>query len=331
MSDVTIGNVAYRSGDLAVTVDGLEIAAGGRLAVFGPNGAGKTTLLRLVAGTLGGDPRVEAAYLPQRPFLFRGTAHHNLVLGLPPERVEIAERHAEVLGVGSLLHQSARTLSGGERQRVALARTLASARPVVLLDEPLAAVDAKDRPAVAAHVVRSLGERTAMVVTHDRDEAVTLGTELAVMIAGRIRQRGPVREVMSLPADEEVAAVLGVSNALPGSVVDRSGPLAAVDVGGAIVWGVGEGDTGSEARVLFGAETVIVYAGSEADAGSARNRWSGRVADLRPIGQLVEVLVDVGPVVAAVLTPGSVESLELAVDHPVTIAVKATAVRVVPS
>ena len=95
----------------------------------------------------------------------------------------------------------ARGLSGGERQRLALARTLARPESVVLLDEPLSAIDARDRPMVAASILSALDGRTAMIVTHDRNEAAMLGDQMAVLVAGRVHQVGPVGDVLRLPAD----------------------------------------------------------------------------------------------------------------------------------
>jgi molybdopterin-binding protein len=166
-----------------------------------------------------------------------------------------------------------------------------------------------------------------VVVTHDRDDAVMLADTLAVMVDGRIRQVGPIRDVLGLPADDAVAAVLGIANAHAGRVTGSDGPLVVVDVGGARIWGVGDVD--GDAVALFGAETVTVFAGREGSAGSARNRWVGRVDQVRELGRLIEIVVDAGFPVVAVLTPGSADALGIRPGAHVTLAVKATAVRVV--
>ncbi len=321
----------------ALAVAALDVAAGERLVVFGPNGAGKTTLLRLVAATLPrsglGAERWEhlpVAYLPQRPYLFRGTARANLALGLDAAGVARAEGLAGEFGVAGALDRAARALSGGERQRLALARVLARPEPLVLLDEPLAPLDARDRMVLAARVVTAIGQRAALIVTHDHDEAAVLGERVAVMISGTVRQVGPVGEVFALPADDEVAGVVGVGNVLAGEVEQGGDGLVAVGVGPMTVWGAGEYAAGAPVAVLFGAEAVTLYAGSAPDAGSARNVWPGRVEEVRPAGRLVEVLVDTGARVAALVTPGSLEALGLEPGAQVTLAVKATAIRVVP-
>lgn len=329
MTGLQVRALRHDVGHLTVSIDHLQVDPGRRLVVFGPNGAGKTTLLRLLAGVVGRFPAPRSVYLPQRPYMFRGSALFNLGLGLDPALVPAAHEHATNLGVAGSLDKAATALSGGERQRIALARALADPTDIALLDEPLNAIDAQDRDRVAAYVATALEGRTAVIVTHDRGEAVTLGHDLAVMIDGRIQQIGVIEDVLSLPADEAVAGVLGISNALTGRVSVIEAPLVAVDIGAIEVWGVGEAPSGADAKVLFGAETVIVYSGHGAETGSARNRWVGRVDRVRPLGQLVELVIDVGPTIAAVLTPGSVESMGLSEGADVTVAVKATAVRVV--
>jgi len=316
-------------GEGRLQVDRLEFSEGRKTIVFGPNGAGKTTLLRLVAGTLRGGRAAAAAYLPQRPFAFRGSAQHNLALGLDDQATATAGKIAARLGVDRLLAQPAATLSGGERQRLALAATLARPEPAVLLDEPLAAIDARDRSDVAAVVSAAIGGRTAVVVTHDVETAVALGDEIIVLVDGRVRQRGQVAEVLSLPADETVAGVLGVSNLIVGSVTDADDSLVAVAGGPMKVWGIGSVEKGGAAAAMFSAEAVTVFAGDIEGAGSARNLWAGVVVEVRPLGRLLEVVVDAGQRVVAVLTPGSVDALDLSAGSAVSLAVKATAVRVV--
>ena len=322
--------------DATLYVDRLTLDRGERLVVFGPNGAGKSTLLRTLAGTAAvrGGGRVEVApssYLPQRPYLFRGTAGWNLTLGLPPEAEARATELAWRFGVGRLLGRAARSLSGGERQRVALARVLARPESLVLLDEPLAPFDARDRMQAARQIVGAIGSRAAVVVTHDHDEAAVLGDRMAVLLEGRVIQTGSIEEVFTMPADDRVAGVVGLGNVLDGDVTAVDGSLVSTRVGPIEVWGVGEVGSGDHVRVLFGAEAVTLYAGDAPAGGSARNVWSGRIAEVRPAGRLVEVLVDVGPTVAALITPGSLEALEVQPGRGVTLAVKATAVRVVPA
>jgi len=299
-----------------------------RVVVFGPNGAGKTSLLRQMAGLSNVSRLLEAAYLPQDPYMFRGSVARNLHLGLSDHLYPLSDEIAGELGLGVPADQDARTLSGGEAQRLALARTLASDAPYVLLDEPLAPIDVKDRQHVAAVIAGRIGHRGAVIVTHEETTLATLADEMVVMIGGEIRQRGPVDSVFLTPHDDDVAAAVGIGNVIDGSVVEHDGSLVAVDAGPVQIWAVGDVEPDGRARVMFGAETVTVFKG-ELGESSARNHWEGTVRSVLPAGRLVEVVVDVGVDVAALLTPGSADALGLDTGSPVHIAVKATAARAV--
>lgn len=331
MDSLVAEDLRYPADGSIISVERLSVEAGGRLVIFGPNGAGKTTLLRVLAGILPGGPSIKAAYQPQHSHVFRGSAGWNLGLGLDPEQTVWARTLADRFGLDPDVYlDPARALSGGERQRLSLARTLARPEPWVLLDEPLAALDVADRMAVAAALVHSLNGKGAIVVTHDREEAAVLGERVAVMVGGSIVQEGPVAEVFSLPVDDRVARAVGVANVLDGIAGASEESLSSVMVGSLHVWGIGDLAEGSAARVLFGAEAVTLFAGHDATAGSARNRWPGRVAALREAGRLIEVIVDAGSPIAALITPGSREALHLAPGTVVTLTVKAAAVRVIP-
>jgi molybdopterin-binding protein len=312
-----------------VDVGDLELQAGERLVVYGPNGAGKSTLLRLAAGILGERNGDEVSYMPQRPFMFRGSGRHNLLLGLEDAESNKAEMLAKRLGVSNVLGSPAARLSGGERQRLALARTLASSRPVVALDEPLAAIDAQDRDEVSAIIGDALGHRAALLVTHDSDVVVAFADRVAVMAGGRVLQVGPAQEVLLHPGGDDIAEVLGFQNILAGTVVKSDGPLVQVACSGLMVWARGTQASGSDVRVTFGAESVTLHFVSVPEANlaqdSARNHWLGPILTIEEVGRLIEVVVDVGQPVAALITAGSMEGMSLGVGDRVALSVKATA------
>ncbi|MCP3975590.1 MAG: ABC transporter ATP-binding protein [bacterium] len=321
------------AGRIVVDVAELDVKHGERLVIFGPNGAGKSTLLRLVAGLVGERGGENVAYLPQRPYMFRGSGRRNLLLGLEDSESNRAEVLSKRLGVSNVIGTAASRLSGGERQRLALARTLASSRPVVVLDEPLAAIDAQDRDAVVAVVGDALSERATIVVTHDEDVAAAFADRVAVMVGGQIRQVGSPQEVFLDPQSEEVARVVGHHNVLVGTIVKSDGPLVQVACSGLMVWALGEQAAGSDVRVLFGAETVTLHTvdPSSSDVGkdSARNHWLGIVQEVIETGRLVEVVVDVGQPVAAMITVGSLDGMGITQGDSVALSVKATAARAV--
>lgn len=218
----------------------LSVAAGEFLVLLGPSGCGKTTLLRLIAGleapdagriSLGGtavyDSAAKINVPPERRhagMVFQSYAlwphmsvFDNVAYPLRSARVrrsEVRQRTLEVLdkvGVGPLAGQYPGQLSGGQQQRVALARAIVAARNVVLFDEPLSNVDAKVRDQLRIEILRMQRELgfTALYVTHDQEEAMTLGTRIAVLREGQVAQLGPPREVYESPHSSYVASFIG--------------------------------------------------------------------------------------------------------------------------
>lgn len=309
-----------------VRVEGLELHNATVTALFGPNGAGKTTVLRALAG-MGGAPMLDCSYLPQTPYLFRGLAGYNLGLGLDVEEASLAGQYARRLGLEQVLGGPAATLSGGQRQRLALARALAKQAEWVLLDEPLGAIDLADRNLVLRVVGDALDGRSAVVVTHDLGVAATLARSLAVVDGGRLLQQGEIGEVLRSPASLEVARVLGVANLVHGvAKMVGEGIVAVVDGDFEVR---GSGDLEGEARAVFPAEAVVLSI-SDTGRSSAQNRWAGTVRRVSELGPLVEVLVDAGSPVVALVTRGSAEEMDLAEGRAVVASVKASAVTVVP-
>jgi thiamine transport system ATP-binding protein len=252
-----LNGVSVRYGAVTAVSDvDLTVANGEVVALLGPSGCGKSTLLRAVAGLerpSAGSVRWDDEDLAGVPVHRRGFGlvfqdgqlfpHRdvagNVAFGLRMHGVEPEARHKrvaellELVGLGGYQKRRVTELSGGEQQRVALARALAPSPRLLLLDEPLSALDRALREQLAVDLARLLREAgaTALVVTHDHDEAFTLADRVAVMREGRIRQIGPPTRVWRSPADVDVAKFLGCNKILPAEVARE---LLGLDVAGRV-------------------------------------------------------------------------------------------------
>ena len=345
-------HVVVRRGELALDVE-LTAARDELVVVAGPNGAGKTTLLRVLAGLLPvdrghvilddarlDDPASDAFVPPaRRPIgvVFQDgllfphlSARENVAFGLRARRVPRAEarRRADdwLDRVGLAGHARSRPgqLSGGQSQRVALARALAGNPRLLLLDEPLTALDATTRVDMRRELRRHLAsyEGIRLLVTHDPVEAMALATRIVVLEDGHVVQVGTPEEVRAHPRSRYVADLVGV-NLLPGTATDGAVEL---DGGGLLV----AADLPAPGAVLAIVHPQAVALHVRAPGGSPRNVWSAVVRGLDFEGARVRVQLDgPGPTVAEV-TPAAVQELGLTDGVSVWASVKATEVTVYP-
>jgi molybdate transport system ATP-binding protein len=326
--------------------------------LFGPSGSGKTTVLRCLAGLdrpqrgfirFRGETWFDAAARcfvpPQRRgvgLLFQEyalfphlTVAGNIGFGL--SRSPRAERDARVrevatfLRIEDLLDRRPGRISGGQRQRVALARALAPRPRLLLLDEPLSALDFPTREELRGEL-RVLLERSgipSLVVTHDRVEALALGDRLAVLADGCIRQVGTVGEVFSDPADLVVARVVGTENVATARIVGRESGLALVQIGAAQLLAVDREGLHGEAFACVRAEDVVLERAPGRPI-SARNELHAQVRAVSHEGALVRVTLDCGFRLVALVTRDSAARLALEPGREAVALVKATAIRLVP-
>jgi molybdate transport system ATP-binding protein len=348
-------------GGFGITCDLLLTPDDGSVTVlFGASGAGKTTILRCLAGlerpTRGTirfgqdiwfDLELGLELQPQQRgvgFLFQEdalfphlTAAENVGYGigwLPPaarrDRVQELLRFVRLEGKGE---RRPRELSGGERQRVALARALAPEPRLLLLDEPLSALDAPTREELRVELRRMLAALRipTLFVTHDRNEALSLADRIAVIADGRVRQVGPVAEVFSRPADREVARIVGVETVVPGRVVGCPGEgLLDVAAGdrGVLLRALDPGNVEAECFVCIRAEEVMLERGPIGQV-SARNRLPGHVVGISAEGPLLRIALDCGFPLAALVTRQAGEELQLQLGEGVSAIVKSPAVHLV--
>ncbi|MEU2249940.1 ABC transporter permease [Streptomyces sp. NPDC019224] len=327
----------------------LDAEAGTTIAVVGPNGAGKTTLLRALLGLtpraharlrLGGTDvtalpahRRGVAWVPQDGALFphlsalANTAYGLRARGVPrAEARRGAQEWLDRLGVGHLASRRPAQLSGGQAQRVALARALAARPRLLLLDEPLAALDQTTRSQVR-HTLRRHLEGfggVCLIVTHDPVEAVALADRVLVLEEGRALQDAPPAEVTRHPRSPWVARMLG-RNAWPGTTTaDGLEPS-----GGGHLVAADPLPAGAPALAVIAPEAVSVH--REKPTGSPRNVWPGTVREITSGGSRLRVLVgsNQAPDLVAEITPQAAAELSLADGVAVWTGVKATEVTLV--
>lgn len=332
--------------------------------LFGPSGSGKTTILRCIAGldhTEGGHVVMDGEtwddgrrrHVPARRrrvgYLFQDHAlfphlgvEANVAYGLPRLPAEERRRRVrEALTTADALDCVGRPvgqLSGGEAQRVALARAIASEPRLLLLDEPLSALDAPTRSRLRAELRRLL-ERSrvpAVIVTHDREEALALADQVVVVIDGTVRQVGPPAEVFDRPTHADVAAIVGIETATPGVVADSDDELVHVGIGDLRLTALSTARPvephrpGDEVLVCIRAEDVALEL-PEQEGGhrSPRNRLPSRVTAVTTAGALVRVDLDAGFPLTAYITRPALAELDLAVGASVVASIKSPAVHLI--
>jgi molybdate transport system ATP-binding protein len=345
-------DVGLQLGTLALDV---RVAAteGETVAVLGPNGAGKSTLLRALAGLLRidrgrvvidgvtvDDPASRVYVVPEKRsvgvvfqdyLLFpQMSVRENVAFGLRARGTtrSVARKHADEwlarVGLAEYAGEKPRQLSGGQAQRVALARALAPEPRLLLLDEPLAALDigirTELRRDLRAHLASFSGAR--ILVTHELLDAVALADRIIVLEHGRVAQVGPIAEVAARPRSRYVADLVGI-NLLRGHA---NGTDTTLDSGGIVV-------TAEPARgeVYIAVHPHAVAVHRRRPEGSPRNVWSGRIHGTDLLGDRVRVHVDGEAPLVAEVTPAAVAELGLLEGTEVFTSVKATELSVYPA
>jgi putative spermidine/putrescine transport system ATP-binding protein len=326
--EVRLENLVRRYGPV-IALDGLTltIAPGELVALLGPSGCGKTTALRLLAGleeadggqiTVGGKDitglpanKRNIGMVFQAYSLFpHMVAWENVAFGLQMRHVGADERKKralevlELVGLGRMADRYASQMSGGQQQRVALARALAIRPQVLLLDEPLSALDAKVRARLRDEIRRVQLEVgiTTLFVTHDQEEALAIADRVGVMQSGKLEQLGPPTLVYSRPATPFVADFVGLTNRIPGDVKNGE-----VEVRGSQLPLVQKDVPSGPAIALVRPEAVTIAGGADGDSGPL----IGTVIAVAFLGAISRVTVDLGDMTVLAQLPTSAAS-----DHP---------------
>jgi len=346
---IAIKNLKVDLGDFLLQNINLEINSGEYFIILGPTGAGKTVLLEAIAGlypVLEGEVWIEGREIarlnPEKrrigivyqdyslfPHL---SVEENIAFGLKLRKCpkgEIKEKVndiAEIVGVTHLLERKPQTLSGGEQQKVALARALVTEPEVLLLDEPLSALDPETKEMMQQEL-REVHRRTKVTiihVTHDFDEAIALGHRVAVLNNGCIAQIGTPEEILRQPNSEFIAHFALSRNIFTGEAEEGEDGHVFIDIDGVKLRGVT--DLRGEVRLSLRPEDIIIS--KEPLYSTARNCFQGVVSDIAYRGAVVYVTVNVPPNFICLITRQSFEELGLREGVRAWITFKASAVHV---
>ena len=342
--------------------DGFTLDCAGRFergitAVFGPSGSGKTTLLDCLSGMLSpdeGEIQVDCAtvfssspkinlppekrrfgYVFQRGALFphmsvRQNVEYGYKLTPRSERQFEPDDLADLLAITRLMDRGVTNLSGGERQRVALARALASSPRLLLLDEPLASLDAAHRASILTHL-KSVSDRLGVpmiFVSHSLSEVLALAPKMYALDAGKMVAYGDTPEVMAHPAVARIADYGTLENILTARVLEQSEPDGAsrLAVGDAVLVGPPtDSSPGESVSVSIRSGDIILSLGSP-PLTSARNAIPAVVRDVRETGGLALVYLDMGEPIVAEVTPGSARQLDLRRGRDVHLVIKTNSI-----
>ena len=346
-------DVQLRRGTLDLSVD-IEVRPGEVLALLGPNGAGKSTLLRCLAGLAAvdagrimidsnavDDPAVAAFVEPEDRsvgFVFQNyvlfehmTIVENVAFGLrasgTPKAQALATAHdwLKRVGLAGLAAVRPKVLSGGQAQRVALVRALATSPRVLLLDEPLAALDVGTRATVRRDLHRHLEsfEGMAILVTHDPVDAYALADRVAILDAGRIVQIGTLAEVTARPRSRYGADLVGV-NLVSGNVSEG---VLATSSGARVV--IADAPAGPSLAIIRPHSISLVR--DHPEGSSARNVWAGTVAEIDRLGERARVSIDGLLPLTAEITVAALEAMQLRSGDDLFATVKATDIEVYPA
>ncbi len=309
---ISIKNLKVNLGEFLLQNINLDVNSGEYFIILGPTGAGKTVLLEAIAGlypVLEGEIWIDGREISRLNPEKRGmgivyqdqalfphlSVEENIAFGLKMRKCSKEERKekiatmAEALGIPDLLKRSPVTLSGGEKQKVALARALVTEPKVLLLDEPLGALDPETRERMQRELreVHCRVKVTTIHVTHDFEEAVALGHRVAVLNDGSIVQVGTPEEFLRQPVSEFVARFALSRNIFAGRAEDGENGHALIDIGGVMLGAVTE--SRGEVRLSLRPEDILIS--KEPLQSTARNCFHGMVKDIADRGSVVYVTV----------------------------------------
>lgn len=350
-----VEQLSKRLGDFVISDASFEVAEGEYFVLLGASGVGKTVLLETITGIITVDSgsiklngrdithekiqKRDIGLVYQDQALFPHlSVRQNIAYGLRSRNHNRSEINKQVellageVEVTNLLERKPTTLSGGEAQRVALARALAMQPKCLLLDEPLSSLDIGSRSEMRALLRRLNRKKITMVhVTHDYEEAISLAMRIGIMENGKIVQVDTPRQIFQHPKSEFVARFIGIRNFFWGNLDkgEDSPDRSAHFVTSGLQFSVLTDEEPGEGNIIIRSEDVTVS--TEPSSSSARNVFEGTIVDIAAARLGVEVIVDIGVEVAALITQDSVNKLGLGYGKKVLISFKASAIKFIRS
>lgn len=345
---INLYNVSKCIGNFSLSNINLCIADNEYFVILGPTGSGKTVLLEIISGMHKPDEgqiwinerNVTREYPEQRHigFVYQDymlfphlNVQDNIIFGLKLKKIsqtiikQKLEKMSELLNIQALLKRYPSTLSGGEKQRAAIARALVTEPDVLLLDEPLSALDPQTKEILQQElkVIHKEIKTTTLHITHDFNEALNLADRIGIMHKGSIIQVGSPKEVFIKPQSQFVAEFVGMKNIYNGEIInDETGQYVQIDsVCIRVV-----SDLKGSVRVAIRPEDIIIS--TSRFLSSAQNMLSAHVVDIIPHGSFVKVIMDAGITITALITRRSLDELNLKQGQSVWAAFKTTAVHV---
>ncbi len=344
---IRIENLSRDWKEFKLTNITLEVEAGEYFVILGPSGSGKTMLLELIAGiwypdtgkiyindkevTLLPPEQRGVGFVYQNYMLFpHKNVFENISFGLSLRKRDKDEIRTEVdemmnlFGISHLANRMPRTLSGGEQQRTALARALIIYPKLLLMDEPLSALDRITREELIVEMkgINKKFNTTIIHVTHNFDEALALADRIAILRHGEISQVGDSTEIFRHPKDKFVADFVGVENIITGIASEAGGKLTVIDTGNISIYSSEQ----KEGNVHITVRPEDITLAMEKVSTSARNVFKGIVKEIIDQGALIKLTIDVGESLVVFLTRQSFLDMELNIGKSVWTYFKATAV-----
>lgn len=350
---IAFDHVTLELGEFALHDISFSVGKGDYFFIVGPSGAGKTILLEAIAGLHvpdSGRILLSGHDMSQIPPEHRGVGlmyqdyslfphmnvEKNIEFGLKMHRCPHGEmKHTtEALlsrfGIAHLRSRAPLTLSGGEMQRIALARALAISPDILLLDEPLSALD----PAMKEYFINELraihqeNGLTIIQVSHDRHEILSLGTRMALIMEGCLEQVGSVRDIYESPCSRRVAEFIGYENVINGSVISSGDGECLIDASGMRLHAPYELPQGIPVILCISADEVILHP-ADAFLCGHENAIKGSVISLTQAGYLTRVRIDTGTTLSAVMIRETAEGMNLYPGTPVIACIRKRAIRLI--